>query len=318
MHPYQTEVIVQDKETRSVNVVLEAEAALERPMLRVAVGCGDPEPRAPEDGLVVYADGPDVLAPGPVKRRLSATSDRNVVEYVEYPIASGPHSIRVTITDCTSRDQAIVVDPVRGASVSGALESSKFVLFRGPMGSPGWFRAGVGVWLASASVRDNVPEEYRGKGPSITGAAAEVGAVTRWFGVYVNGAYGAGSLPRSTFNTNYALPNPAHVTFDQLILRFGPRFPFNLVSLGLGPSIGIEEVDLDQVRTGKKAGVIGAYGEIDVAPLCDWGLFGHGGIEKPTNQDEPSGTLQFGVFFEPNARCRTERATAYGLQAHSL
>ena len=37
MRPYQTEVIIQDKETRSLTVWLEAVAAAERPTLRVAV-----------------------------------------------------------------------------------------------------------------------------------------------------------------------------------------------------------------------------------------------------------------------------------------
>jgi hypothetical protein len=42
MRPYQTEIVVQDKETRAVNVVLERVTEAEKPMLRVAVGCGDP------------------------------------------------------------------------------------------------------------------------------------------------------------------------------------------------------------------------------------------------------------------------------------
>ena len=314
MRAYLTEVVIQDKETRSLNVILEPAAPTERPMLRVAVGCGDAVPRAPEADLVVGADGPDVLSPGPVKRRWSEQDRANVVEYVEYPIPPGPHTIRVSITDCAAREQGIVVDPVKGASISGALESNRFILVRGPEGTPGPFRAAVGTWLASAGVSDSAPEAYTRHGVAVSGAVAEVGAVVRWFAVYLDGAYGAGSLTRSSFNTHYALPSTAHVTWDQLVLRFGPRFPFHTVSLGFGPLVGVEEVDVAQVRTGVKAAVLGAYGEIDVAPLCDWGVFAQGGAQKPTNDDDASASFQFGVFFAPNPRCRTERRTQYGLR----
>jgi hypothetical protein len=314
MRPYQTEIVIQDKETRSLDVVLEPEAPAEKPMLRVAVGCGEAAPRAPEDGLIVYVDGPEVLAPGPVKRRWSPEGNANVVEYVEYPIPAGRHTIRVSITECAALEQPIVVDPVKGASVSGALESSRFVLLRGAEGTPGLYRAAAGAWLASATVEDRAPEKYTRQSLSVAGADLEVGAVSRWFAVYLDGSYGSGSVSRSTFNTNYALPSSAHVTWDQLVLRFGPRFPFHTVSLGFGPLVGIEEVDVAQVRTGVKAAVLGAYGEIDVAPLCDWGVFAQGGAEKPVNDDDVSASLQFGVFFAPNPRCRTERRTSYGLR----
>ena len=75
----------------------------------------------------------------------------------------------------------------------------------------------------------------------------------------------------------------------------------------------IEEIDIDALRTGKPAGVGGAFGELDVQPLCDWGLFAQGSVEKPTNNDDGYGALQFGVFFEPNSRCRVERGTKLGL-----
>ncbi len=318
MHPYQTEVVVQDKETRSLNVVLEPEAPSEKPVLRVAVGCGDTVPRAPEDGLVVYLNGPDVLAPGPVKRRWSEEGSTNVVQYVEYPVPPGLQTLRVSVAGCAPRELAVVVDPVKGASISGALESSKFILLQGPEGAPGWARAAVGAWLAGASAKANVPEHYTKPGISISGAFAEVGAVTRWFALYLDGAYAAGSLPRSTFSTHYALPDPAHVTSGQLALRFGPRFPFNAVSVGFGPLIGLGQVNVDQVRTGGLTGIVGAYGEVDVAPLCDWGVFGQGGVEKPTNDDDASASVQFGVFFAPNPRCRTERGTRYGLRADGM
>ncbi len=316
MRTYQTEVIVQDKETRSLTVQLEAIAAAERPqpMLRLAVGCADPEPKGPEEGLIVNVDGPDVLPPGVVKRRWSDEAGRNVVEYVQYPIAPGPHKLRIGITDCRPLDVGADVDPVQGADVTGALESSRFYLLRGPQGSPGLLRAGLGFWTAYAGgIKDNTPEEYRSTGRSLGGVVVDLGLVTRWYGLFLDASYGSGSLPRQTFNTHYALPNPAHVTWDRLLIRTGPRFPFYRASLGLGGLLGVQEVDLDLVRTGKPNGIVGGYAEIDLQPMCDWGLFSTISIEKPFGNDSLAGVWQIGAFYEPNARCRRERATAIGL-----
>jgi hypothetical protein len=119
---------------------------------------------------------------------------------------------------------------------------------------------------------------------------------------------------RQSFNTNYALPAKAHVTWERVAMRFGPRFPFNVVALGFGPSAGIEEVNIDQVRTGKPAGVVGGYVELEAMPLCDWGLFVQSNVEKPTDDDNPYFVVQFGAMFEPNSRCRTERSTRYELR----
>jgi hypothetical protein len=314
MRPYQTEVIVQDNETRSLTVLLEAVAAAEKPMLRLAVGCGNAEPRGPEDGLVVNIDGPEVLSPGPVKRRWSDAAGANVVEYAQYPIAPGRHKLRVSINDCYALEQVVEVDAVKGADVTGALESSRFVLFRGPQGSPGPYRAGLGLWKAAGNANEAVPEKYSSKGLPVTGAAVDVGLVARWFAVFLNGAYGKGQFARESFNTHFLLPNPANVTWERLLLRFGPRVPFNRAALGFGPLVGIEEVDLDQVRTGKPSGLVGGFAELDVQPLCDWGLFALGDVEKPTDKNEISGGLQLGVFFEPNGECRRARATDFGLR----
>jgi hypothetical protein len=317
MRPYQTEIIVQDRETRSLNVVLEPVAQGEKPNLRVAVGCADTDPKGPEDGLVINVDGPEVLPPGPVKKRTD-DSGKNVVEQVEYPIAPGPHTIRVRIADCRAADQAIDVDPVKGADVSGALESSKFILFRGPQGSPGWFRASIGLWMAAGDARQSAPEQYSTQGLGVAGVALDVGIIDRWFGLYVNGAYGSGSFNRSTYGTHYSLPSSASATWEELRLRFGPRFPFHLVAIGFGPMVGVQELDLDQVRTGKPAAIFGAFAEIDVQPLCDWGVFALGSAEKSSDEDNGSGGLQVGVFWEPNARCRRERATTFGLKPKGM
>ena len=315
MRPYQTEVIVQDKETRSLNVLLEPVAAAEKPMLRIAVGCADTEPKGPEDGLVVNVDGPDVLPPGAVKKKWSDEAKRNVVEYARYPIVPGPHTLRIEITDCLPREVKVDVDPVKGADVTGALASDRFVLLRGPQGTPGRLRAGVGLWMALSGETKNTPERYATNGLDVKGVVLDLGLVARWYGLFLDGSWGSGPFARKSFNTHYALPNPANVSWKRLLVRTGPRFPFYLASLGLGPLLGVQSVDIDQVRTGKPSGIVGGYFEVDVEPLCDWGLFATGSFEKPTSNDEPSGVLQVGFFYGPNRACHKERSTPIGLRA---
>jgi hypothetical protein len=97
-------------------------------------------------------------------------------------------------------------------------------------------------------------------------------------------------------------------------MRMGPRLPFNRVAIGFGGLLGVEEVDIDAVRTGKPAGIVGTFGEIDVQPLCDWGIFSLYTFEKPTSSDAPAATIALGAFWEPNGRCRDEQATQHVLR----
>jgi hypothetical protein len=313
MRTFQSEVVIKEKETRSLDVVLEALAPVEKPRLRVSVGCGDVEPKAPEEGLVVYLDGPEVLPPVLVKRKWSDDKKTNVVESVEYAVAPGPHQLRVSVTECRALDATVQVDPQKGADVSGALDLDRVLLLRGPLGSPGWYRLALGLWMPGGAVRTEVPEKYSGKFGDVIGTSVEAGLMGRWFAVYAQGAYGKGSFHRDSHDTHYALPEAANVSWSQFSLRMGPRFPFNSVALAFGVGMGVQELDLDQVRTGKKTGVASSYGELDVQPFCDWGLFGTGKVEKPMNDDRVGGAMHLGVYFQPSARCHKERTTPIGL-----
>jgi hypothetical protein len=315
MHPFQSEVVIKENETRSLDIVLEALAPAEKPKLRVAVGCTDPEPIAPEDGLVVYLDGPDVLAPTSVKRKWSDGKKGNVVEWVEFAVAPGRHQLRIGIPDCRALDAIVQVDAQKGAEIRGVLDSDRSILLRGPLGSPGWYRLALGLWLPAKQVRNQVPERYSGKLGDVVGASLEVGLVGRWFAAYVQGAMGQGSFGRDSHDTHYALPESASTRWNQLSLRLGPRFPFNIVALGFGIGLGMQELDLDQVRTGKKSGVASSYAELDLQPLCDWGLFAMATVDKAFKEDGVGGALHTGVYYQPSSRCRRERTTQIGLTA---
>lgn len=313
LRPFLTEVVIQDKETRSLDVVLESATPPEKPRVRVAVGCAVPEPKAPEEGLVVYVDGPDVLPATFVKRRWSEERNENVVEWVEYTIAPGQHRLRISITDCQARDVMINADPRRVTDVSGALESDRAFLLRGPLGSPGGFRTALGLFMPAGAVRYKVPERYSGKLGNVVGATVELGLVGRWFGAFAQASYGKGSFGRDSFSTRYALPQSADVSWSQFSLRLGPRIPFHSAALGLGVEVGTQQLNLNQVRTGVNTGLGGVFSELDIQPFCDFGLFALVKVAKPMADEKAIGSLSTGVYYQPNARCRRERATVIGL-----
>jgi hypothetical protein len=316
LRPFQTEVVIGDKETRALNVVLEADVAPVKPTLRVAVGCGDTTPRT-DDGTVVYVDGPDVLPPTIVKSHYSQEEGGNVIDRIEFATNPGHHTFRVTSTNCYGYDIDVDVDPIKGADISGALDSSRPLMFRGPQGSPGWFQASLGLWLAGGEVNKNggAPDQYQSRGITVVGPTLEVGFVGRWFGYYLSFLNGTGSFNRQSRDSlDPTLPESAGVKWNRELMRFGPRFPFNVVSFGFGPELGVEQLEVDKVRQSKTNAVFGGYFEMQFEPFCDWGVWARGGGDA---NDTGAGSygVQFGAMWAPSPTCRKERDTQFGLKA---
>jgi hypothetical protein len=164
---------------------------------------------------------------------------------------------------------------------------------------------------------DGMPEYYKGGLGVATGVAIEGGLIGRWGGLSVQAAWGAGSAKRATFDTNYALPATADVSAFALALRPAFRLPLNVVALNLGLTAGILELDVKEVRTGKVQGSFGAWASLDIQPLCDWGarVMTDATATTSMHTDGPTQSVQFGVFWQPNARCRRERSTDFVLRA---
>jgi hypothetical protein len=322
MRPYQSEVVIQDRETRTVDVALEA---LELPRLRVAVGCGDPEPKSPDDGLVAYLDGNDVLPSSGVMKSWNPDRNDNVFRYAEYPVAAGPHSLRLRVKGCKSVERGITIDPTVGDDVDGALELDKNILLKGPQGSPGWGRVGAAFWMPTLLAPFSLgPDNYSGHAGSFAGAAADVGLVLRWFSADLALGYAKGSLTRSTFTSNYALPGNTSSDIVRGMLRFGPRFPFNVASFGFGVGVGLEQINVDGVKTGGVDPAFQDYAELVVQPFCSVGFFAMGDFTVDVGQAVANGnsatfllSLQVGVTFEPSSACMKERGTVFGLREKS-
>jgi len=318
MRPYQSEVVIQDRETRTLDISLES---LELPKVRVAVGCGDTRPKSPDFGLVAYLDGNDVLAPSGVKKSFDPEKNDSVFRYSEYPVTPGPHTLRLRATGCVSDEQRITVDPVTGDDVEGALQLDKNTLLKGSQGTPGWGRVGVAFWMPTlVGSYPLAPDNYGDHAGSFAGVAVDAGLVRRWFSADLALGYAAGSLTRGTSNSNYALPSNASSDVVRGLLRLGPRFPFNVVSFGLGAAVGLEQVNVDGVKTGGIGPTLGSYVELVVQPFCSFGFFAMGDVSFDFASGFSNGnvfgfaSLQLGAFFGPSSACRDERNTAFGLR----
>jgi hypothetical protein len=323
MRPYASEVVVIDRETRTLDVSLES---LELPKVRVAVGCGDREPKSPDEGLVAYLDGNDVLPPSGTKKSWDAARNENVFRYAEYPAAPGPHTLRIRATGCVSVERAITVDPINGDDVEGALQLDKNILLKGPQGTPGWGRVGVAFWMPTLIGQYGLaPDTYGGHAGSYAGVSVDAGLVRRWFSADLAFGYAAGSLTRTSFTSNYALPAKPASDIVRGMLRLGPRFPFNSASLGLGGEVGAEQVNVDGVKTGGVDPAFGGYVELVVQPFCSVGFFAMGEANVDFVNVDLSGSngksnalgfasLHIGAIFEPSSACKKERNTDFGLR----
>ena len=164
-------------------------------------------------------------------------------------------------------------------------------------------------------LRSDIPARYEALPGDIVGVTLTGGWIARWFGLSFDASYGGGTFQQKELYGNFALPTSADTTWSRVLLRLGPRLPFHSVAFTLGPGAGLQEVDLTKVRTGVVQALLGGFAGFDIQPLCDFGLTlmadAYVGTESP---NDIAGSLQAGVFFEPNAQCTRERATRFGLR----
>ncbi len=318
MRPFQSEVVIQDKETRSIQVALEPEAAAEVPKIRVAIGCDGPEPKGPDDGLVVYLDGPDVVAPANVKKKWSDDLGRNVVDYVEYPAVAGKHTLRARIPDCESLETSVAVDPVKGGDVAGALESDTPTMLAGPQGTPGHWRVGAGVSMyrpgdscSSRTCRTATKEiSRRSMARSWRGRCCGAGSASR----RCSRTTSARCSGRPTIRTTL-LPSSPNLDIFSWTVRPGSACPSTWWRSRSGRRRGSRTTASTKLYGGPQA-ELGGFVAVDVQPFCDWGVTASGDLGAVTGNSQGArlaNTVNIGLFFEPNPRCRRERSTRFGL-----
>lgn len=341
MRPYQSEIVVRDNETRSLDLTLEREPDAELPRVQVAVGCLDATPRTAPEGLAVYLDGATVAAaPIEVRTRWDPVRRRDVVAWVSYPATVGTHRAEVRVAGCVSALLTVNIRDASGTSIVGALAPVPETLSEGTAGSTDGWRLGVGAW-AGALVQDDlygdifggstvgVATRPRDTAVAAAGPVVEGGWVHRWATVLARAGVAWGSTTGST--AGIATPGnvpgfgsvstAAGLADYRLGLRAGPRVPLRSIALsgGVSGAYGIEHVTAAEWGTSvTHSGVrAGFWAAVDGKPSCDWtaSLVFEDDLASNMAVRTIGGVVLVG--FEPNARCRGERTTRYQLEERS-
>ena len=337
MRAYEREVTVKDKETRDVEVTMEIEPAPEKPRLRVAVGCGDAEPRGTDDGLTIYVDGsPAAAAATGGKKTWSSELGRNRIDFVEFPVDSGVHRVLVRIAGCAPLETSVEVTPIDGAEIYGALHSESSFIARGPAGNPNWGRIGLAVWLPAAigSFSVGLPGTNGTNNPNLSydvhaaGVLVQPGLTFRWFSLALDFAYADGSATPTANQSQLpagAADTKADLQWTRLGFRTGARLPLNLFAFNLGVASGYDHFTVNHLPPGfmwnsHDRAYVGAWSSLDVQVLCDWAAFGGAQLDGYIVEEIVSikqYSVQFGVAYQPNRTCNTERTTDFSLHAVS-
>ncbi len=316
------------------------DAAPQEPRLRVAVGCGDTEPKGTDDGLAVYIDNSPTVAPtAGGEKRWDDELRRNVVEHIAFAIAPGDHHVVVRLPDCEPAEVDVHVADASGADVVGVLRP-ELSLLRGPAGRPNWGRLGVALWNVRALDSFNnyghvsISSGYVHYKPNVTGALVQPALAFRWWTLGLDLGYAGGTttltgdIPPGSASSFTDRPT----TWIRAGLRAGARFPFHFAALMLGVGGGYDNVAVSEIphspvassgsvaKTAPGGAYAGGWATLDVQPFCDWSLFGSFNFdvllpEASTGNALTGMGLSAGVAYQPNHACTVERSVKYKLGA---
>jgi hypothetical protein len=178
--PLESDVVIEDGQVRRVDAKLAPDPRDPRAAeLRIAVGCGDPDPRAPADGLDVRVDG-ERAAGGEAVMGYDLAAQRPVVGFVRLRVTPGKHLVRVAIPECVDSETRVVAAEGAPGVVRGALERSRAPLMLGPSGTPNGWRVEIASLLRISSGTTQFAGENYAVGQAL-GAIGSAGWVTRWF-----------------------------------------------------------------------------------------------------------------------------------------
>jgi len=321
MRAYQSEVVIQDNELRSVDVTLEKDAAPALPIVGVSVLCNG-RIASPEDGLELFIDDSTTFigAASGVERDPSGQQTTRV----DYPVAPGHHLLRLRARGCVGERKDVLVTS-EGASLTGALAADLGFFESGPAGNPDGLRLFAGGWIPEINGGDFSDFDHA----AVLGAMLSVGYTHRWFTFLADAAYASG-IVRGIILSDVS----ARQETSRLGGRAGLRLPLQFAALSSGLGLAYESRELSHLSFALNEisatncfngacftpdlplAVFSGWFSIDIEPLCDWlasvqvtvddAVVSPGGVPL-------GGTLAFGFGYQPNSTCRRERALRPGL-----
>jgi hypothetical protein len=296
--------------------------------IKVAVTCGDSDVLGAEQIETYVDEAPEPLSPVAVKKHFDESLGRAAVEYVSYATTPGSHTVRVASAGCApATTYGVESRPEEAAFVRGGLGAQRPLLSATPAsGLDGWrvgasFVSGTYFQLdppTNVSPMTSIQVQQR----TLSGVSFAAGYVG-YFVAEVEGDANFGTATYTTsINNSFAAPTSTTSGASTLraVARIGGRLPLAYGAFSGGLEGGYFQPSVDGLDL-KPMGLFGGWLGLEIAPLCDFAFpISVDLAGTPQNGDFlPSDTwqmtVQLGAAFQPNSRCRRERAQAVGLQA---
>jgi hypothetical protein len=341
MRTLQTDVLVEDAKSRTMEIALEPEAP-PTAEVHVAVSCLGPDP-LPQEALAVFFDDSTESAL-PMGVRIRREEGREVVAYVPYRVAPGRHVVHVSSTRCEGSDVDVDVSDGGVADVRGELRPHNGWVNGSPAGSPDGWRVSAGLVVTPSSFTNyqnlfsNPPAAFGTVGVIRAGPSVTAGLQGRWWLALLEGRFEYAKVNGSTSGasssngtgTKENIPINFGSTFTQWSagIRVGGRVPLVIAALsaGVGLHLGQFFFSPDSQGTGQSglAGGASTWVAIDLQPVCDWGLQLGGAVLTEgyaTSGSTPgeSGATSFWLHgtYTPNSLCQRGKAGLFKIESTS-
>jgi hypothetical protein len=330
MRTLQTDVVVEDGKTRSLDLALEAETA-PTSEVHVAVTCGRAEPLPGEELAVFFDDATESALP--LGARIRREPGHEVVAYVAYRVMPGRHTVYVVARHCDGQSATINAPEGGVADVKGALVPSDKWFDGSPAGSPDGWRLSAGLIESSTnfSTYQNFSSGNLGLGSSsignigatLVGPTATAGLQGRWLTALLDARFQVGRVTGSLASTGAgALPAGALAPYDSTLsqwsvgVRPGVRLPLFVaaISTGVGLHLG-QYFYAPDTGTSRSGSFFSAsfWAALDAQPFCEWGLQ----VGAATSYDDYGGvsvgnggvtSLWLHATYTPNTACTRARS----------
>jgi hypothetical protein len=328
MRPLQTDVVVEDGKSRSLDLALEAEAA-PAAEVHVAVRCAGPDPLPPEDLAVFFDDATESALP--MGARLRRDPGHAVVAYVAFRVPGGHHLVHVASSRCEAQDVAIDASDGGVAEVKGELAPANHWLEGSPAGSPDGWRLTGGLIESSTTFASyqnffSTNPGFSGNvGATLIGPSLVAGLQGRWLTALLDARFQLWHVSGGEMSSS----GPP-ITYDSTLsqwsvgVRPGVRVPFVVAALstGVGLHVGQYFFAPDTTGSSRSGGYVSTsyWGALDVQPFCEWG----GQLGAATSYDSYGGTSGVGngavtslwlqATYTPNTTCTKRRAGLFKIE----
>jgi hypothetical protein len=322
MRPLVSDVVVEDGKSRTLDLTLEPEAEPSSEV-RVAVGCGSPEPLG-QDGVAVFFDDATESAM-PLGVRMRREPGREVVAYVAYRVPPGKHAVHVASLGCDSLDTTVVAPEGGVADVRGSLPLADTWFQGSPAGSPDGWRVGLGVVESSTTFStyknffSNAPPQLA-VGMTMAGPSIVAGMHSRWTTVLVDGRYEIG---RYTGPTAGGFAVDSNLSQWTIGARPGVRLPLYIAALSGGLGVHLGQYFFTPDTGSSRSGLLfstSLWAAVDIQPFCEWGAQ-IGGAESYDNYSVDKGAGNSGVTslwlqatYTPNGMCVRKHAGQFHIE----